>query len=87
MKILYDHQIFSYQKFGGISRYFSELITESLKNPSDFLPIPGFKYSVNTYLKDRGLDKKLNFSHIKTNKSLYKFFIYLSNKKLLPEST
>jgi hypothetical protein len=26
MKILYDHQIFSGQKFGGISRYFYELI-------------------------------------------------------------
>ena len=81
MKILYDHQIFSYQKFGGISRYFCELIAESLKNPSGFLPVPGFKYSVNTYLKDRGLDETLNFSHIKANKSLYKFFIYLSNKR------
>ena len=27
MKILYDHQIFSLQKVGGISRYFSELIS------------------------------------------------------------
>lgn len=26
MKVLIDHQIFSYQKFGGISRYFYELI-------------------------------------------------------------
>ena len=81
MKILYDHQIFSYQKFGGISRYFCELIAKSLKNPSDFLPVPGFKYSVNTYLKDSGLDNTLNFSFIKANKSLYKFFIYLLNKR------
>jgi glycosyltransferase involved in cell wall biosynthesis len=29
MKILYDHQIFSWQKFGGISRYFYELIKHS----------------------------------------------------------
>jgi glycosyltransferase involved in cell wall biosynthesis len=29
MKILYDHQIFSAQKFGGISRYFYELMTHS----------------------------------------------------------
>jgi glycosyltransferase involved in cell wall biosynthesis len=27
MKILYDHQIFSYQRFGGISRYFTELMS------------------------------------------------------------
>lgn len=26
MKILYDHQMFSYQKFGGITKYFVELI-------------------------------------------------------------
>ncbi|MBI5307428.1 MAG: hypothetical protein HZB37_03590 [Planctomycetes bacterium] len=25
MKILYDHQIFVYQEFGGFSRYFYEL--------------------------------------------------------------
>jgi glycosyltransferase involved in cell wall biosynthesis len=29
MKILYDHQIFSWQKFGGISRYFYELMKHS----------------------------------------------------------
>jgi glycosyltransferase involved in cell wall biosynthesis len=29
MKILYDHQIFSGQKFGGISRYFYELMNHS----------------------------------------------------------
>ena len=31
MKIIYDHQIFSSQNQGGISRYFVELIKE-LKN-------------------------------------------------------
>ncbi|WP_041611367.1 glycosyltransferase family 4 protein [Treponema primitia] len=29
MKILYDHQVFSWQKFGGISRYFYELMMHS----------------------------------------------------------
>ena len=28
MKILYDHQTFTLQKFGGISRYFYELVNE-----------------------------------------------------------
>jgi glycosyltransferase involved in cell wall biosynthesis len=27
MRILYDHQIFSYQKYGGVSKYFYELLT------------------------------------------------------------
>ena len=26
MKVFYDHQIFSWQKYGGISRYFTELM-------------------------------------------------------------
>ena len=26
MRVLYDHQIFSYQKFGGASRYYCELM-------------------------------------------------------------
>lgn len=32
MKIFYDHQIFSIQKFGGISRYFYELIIRGRNN-------------------------------------------------------
>lgn len=31
MKILYDHQIFYWQKYGGISRYFYELISRVIK--------------------------------------------------------
>ena len=31
MKILYDHSIFQNQRFGGISRYFYEIITRTLK--------------------------------------------------------
>jgi len=29
MKILYDHQIFSLQRYGGASRYFYELLNRS----------------------------------------------------------
>ncbi|MCF7800156.1 glycosyltransferase family 4 protein [Candidatus Babeliales bacterium] len=57
MKILYDHQIFSGQLYGGISRYFSSLLTSFHTNN-----IVNFKlsliYSENFYLK------KLNFLHI-----------------------
>ncbi len=34
MKILYDHQIFSIQKYGGISLYFSELMNQCSLNPN-----------------------------------------------------
>lgn len=33
MNILYDHQIFEMQQYGGVSRYFSELITRFIQSP------------------------------------------------------
>jgi glycosyltransferase involved in cell wall biosynthesis len=54
MKVLYDHQIFTWQKFGGISRYFYELM-----NNSDGLydyDVSGI-YSDNEYVKPLSLYK------------------------------
>jgi glycosyltransferase involved in cell wall biosynthesis len=48
MKILYDHQIFSWQKFGGISRYFYELMNHS-KGLFEY-DVSGI-YSENEYVK------------------------------------
>lgn len=49
MKILYDHQIFSSQVFGGISRYFSELMSSfSRESQVDFEL--ALRYSDNSYL-------------------------------------
>ena len=45
LKILYDHQIFEAQKFGGISRYFYELI--SSKKEASILSL---NYSNNNYI-------------------------------------
>ena len=50
MKILFDHQIFTAQKYGGISRYFSMLFGQfDQKNIQYELPAI---YSSNYYLKD-----------------------------------
>jgi len=48
MKILYDHQVFTWQKFGGISRYFFELMRHS----SDLFEydVSGI-YSENEYMR------------------------------------
>ncbi len=46
MRILYDYQIFIYQNWGGISRYFSEIIK---RFPSDFIPTVGIKTSSNLF--------------------------------------
>ena len=51
MKILFDHQIFSIQKYGGVSRYFFEVakgIAETLENEVEiFAPLYVNEYFLN----------------------------------------
>ena len=54
MKILYDHQVFTGQKFGGISRYFFELMNHS-KDLFEY-DVSGI-YSENEYIKPLNLYK------------------------------
>jgi glycosyltransferase involved in cell wall biosynthesis len=62
MKILYDHQIFSFHKFGGISRYFAQIIDHL---PEDAQASIAIKYSDNVYLKQKLLvDGLLPLNHI-----------------------
>jgi glycosyltransferase involved in cell wall biosynthesis len=49
MKILYDHQIFTLQKYGGISRYFSELMTRFSKDPAIDYSV-ALRFSYNEHL-------------------------------------
>jgi len=53
MKILYDHQIFSIQKYGGISRYFTQIISNFPQHIQTEIAI---KYSNNEYLKEFNSD-------------------------------
>ena len=48
LNILYDHQVFSWQKYGGISRYFFELISR-LSNDSDISIELFMGYYINEY--------------------------------------
>lgn len=48
MKILYDHQIFTAQKYGGISRYYCELYSH-ISQVSDIIPKISVFYSENAY--------------------------------------
>lgn len=52
MKVLYDHQAFQMQRFGGISRYFAEIISHL---PNDVETEVSVKYSNNEYLKEKSL--------------------------------
>jgi len=60
MKILYDHQIFTSQKYGGISRYFYELIKafDNIENIETEVPL---LISNNHYISDKQFVKHINF--------------------------
>lgn len=60
MKILYDHQIFTWQKYGGISRYFYELVREFHEMKDINYEISLF-VSNNHYISDK---KFVNFIDI-----------------------
>ena len=49
LKILYDHQCYTFQDYGGISRYYTELIRH-LKQNNLVQPEVAIKYSNNQYL-------------------------------------
>lgn len=77
MKILFDHQIFSLQKYGGVSRYFCELI----KNipPEHEFDLSLF-LSDNYYLKENyEFFKKINIVNFK-GKHLFHKKIFSINK-------
>ncbi|HBE42542.1 MAG TPA: glycosyltransferase family 1 protein [Bacteroidales bacterium] len=62
MKILFDHQIFAIQEFGGISRYFLELMPWLKKIDGGHITteLTG-RYSNNVYLDDFGFIQYRNF--------------------------
>jgi len=61
MKILYDHQIFTSQKYGGISRYFYELVRE-LDAISDIQYEIPLLVSNNHYISDKKFWNKITCS-------------------------
>ncbi|GHV66176.1 mannosyltransferase [Bacteroidia bacterium] len=58
MKILYDNQVFCWQKFGGISRYFYELI-KNLDN--DIIPEFPIYLSNNHYIANKDISSHFHF--------------------------
>ena len=66
MKVLYDHQIFTMQIYGGISRYFIELM-KNIENDNEIEYELSLRYSNNYYLK------KLNNLTYKTFLENYSF--------------
>jgi glycosyltransferase involved in cell wall biosynthesis len=89
MKILYDHQIFTSQKYGGISRYFCELYSHLLTIDT-IRPEISVVYSENSYYKElfhqkyslpdqKTVEKYLNFGK---NIAINKINEYSSKKQI-----
>lgn len=51
IKIFYDHEILISQKYGGVSRYFFEIITEMRRSIPDVKPVIKAAISCNYYFR------------------------------------
>ena len=86
-RILYDYQTFTNQEFGGISKYFYELINNLIENESvdvDF----GFKFHRNQYLKNiksKNLSVFLDSLHFKGKVRVLKYINKISQKRKFKE--
>jgi glycosyltransferase involved in cell wall biosynthesis len=59
LRVIYDHQVFSWQKYGGISRYIYEVATHLAQSENIEVKILAIAY-VNEYLKSYKSDNKSN---------------------------
>lgn len=79
MRIFFDHQAFSLQTFGGISRYYAELITgiNKVQDNQAYMPLV---FSNNVHLQQSGFSVKpfLNKRNIRGKQK----FIYETNRLL-----
>lgn len=87
MKILYDHQAFTFQRFGGVSKCFCELIT---RLPRQAHAEIGIVESNNVHLRQSGLCPNLRSARIDElwmNRNFHfkgNFFLYRNLNKYLP---
>lgn len=85
MNVLYDHQIFTTQIYGGISRYFFELISILSKDATASVKLP-VVHTNNRYLKDSDLirfNKLLNGKRFFGRTTLVKYYTEFLTKKCL----
>lgn len=88
MKVLYDHQAFTYQNWGGVSKCFCELLTH---RPNDLDFEIAIKESNNVHLKESGLCGNLHplsrnlhsFSQKHSILGREKIYNLLSNTRIL----
>ena len=72
MKVLFDHQIFSLQKYGGISRYFANL-HYGINNTAGDTSETGMLFTDNAYIKSQSYFTTLLNQNIKNKSKRYKY--------------
>lgn len=73
MRIFFDHQTFSLLTYGGIPRYYSELITGINQMPSQEAYLP-LAFSNNIHLQEAGIPARPFFPNSKFPKKLYALY-------------
>jgi len=84
MKILYDHQIFTVQKYGGISRYFYELMKVFHHEKEISISIP-LQLSNNHYISDKHLIPHANFFPLKEFRGKYRLMMQWNKIAMIKE--
>ncbi len=77
MKILYDHQTFTHQDYGGISRYFLELFKE-LKKLENIQVNSSLLFSNNYYLQKENAFNSLTFFNSRKFKGQRSIMLYIN---------
>ena len=77
MKVLYDHQTFTLQKYGGISRYFYELI-KFFNKSTDVNVTTSVLFSNNHYISDKKDVQHVNFLYDKEFRGKQRLFNLLN---------
>lgn len=88
LKVLYDHQCFAYQEYGGVSRYFVELI-KHIKTSESIKAELALKFSNNHYLNELKEIRIKSFLRGKkfTGKTiLLNFLNEINSRKIISES-
>lgn len=80
MNVLYDSQIFSLQKFGGISRYFIELINHL---DDGIRPLLDVNLSDNIYMKDHSI----SLPDFKGKQRMYLFYNRISDMRKIKKQS
>lgn len=80
MKILYDNQIFKTQKFGGVSRYYAELL-KGIRQSGNIDFLPAYFFSENKHLRFNGLTRYDNITDQYRLPGKYKLRNYLRKKE------